>query len=145
MLPNWISIMRWYQPSFVKRKDAALCYSDNNCIIMKSFRLADFLFHCFKYSVNYRIEINTECCFVTQSWWRHQMETFSALLALCVGNSPVTGKFPLTKASDAEPWCFLGSRVNNRDAGDLRRHRGHNDVTSLMMLLFCNVYNDTCS
>ena len=27
-------------------------------------------------------------------WWRHQMETFSALLALCAGNSPVTGEFP---------------------------------------------------
>ena len=25
---------------------------------------------------------------------RHQMETFSALLALCAGNSPVTGEFP---------------------------------------------------
>ena len=24
------------------------------------------------------------------SWWRHQMETFYAILALCVGNSPVT-------------------------------------------------------
>ena len=23
------------------------------------------------------------------TWWRHQMETFSALLALCAGNSPV--------------------------------------------------------
>ena len=28
------------------------------------------------------------------SWWRHQMETFSALLAFCAGNSPVTGEFP---------------------------------------------------
>ena len=27
-------------------------------------------------------------------WWRHQMETFSALLALCARNSPVTGEFP---------------------------------------------------
>ena len=27
-------------------------------------------------------------------WWRHQMETFSALLAICAGNSPVTGEFP---------------------------------------------------
>ena len=27
-------------------------------------------------------------------WWRHQMETFSALLALCVGNSLVTVEFP---------------------------------------------------
>ena len=29
-----------------------------------------------------------------KSWWRHQMETFSALLAICAGNSPVPGKFP---------------------------------------------------
>ena len=29
-----------------------------------------------------------------QSWWRHQMEPFSALLAICAGNSPVTGEFP---------------------------------------------------
>ena len=28
------------------------------------------------------------------SWWRHQMETFSALLAICAGNSPATGEFP---------------------------------------------------
>ena len=28
------------------------------------------------------------------SWWRHQMEAFSALLAICAGNSPVTGEFP---------------------------------------------------
>ena len=31
---------------------------------------------------------------VTSPWWRHQMETFSALLAICAGNSPVTGEFP---------------------------------------------------
>ena len=31
---------------------------------------------------------------VCSTWWRHQMETFSALLALCAGNSPVTGEFP---------------------------------------------------
>ena len=28
------------------------------------------------------------------TWWRHQMETFSALLDICAGNSPVTGEFP---------------------------------------------------
>ena len=27
-------------------------------------------------------------------WWRHQMETFSALLSVCVGNSPVAGELP---------------------------------------------------
>ena len=30
----------------------------------------------------------------TTAWWRHQMETFSALLALCAGNLPVPGEFP---------------------------------------------------
>ena len=41
----------------------------------------------------------------------------------------------LTKASDAEPWCFVSSApekndwVNNRKAGDLRRHRTHYDIT----------------
>ena len=36
-------------------------------------------------------------CHTRQSkttWWRHQTETFSALLALLCGNSPVTGEFP---------------------------------------------------
>ena len=28
------------------------------------------------------------------TWWRHQMETFSALLDLCAGKSPVPGEFP---------------------------------------------------
>ena len=40
--------------------------------------------------------------------WRHPyMEMFSALLALCAGNTPVARWIPLTKASDAELWCFL--------------------------------------
>ena len=32
--------------------------------------------------------------FPNMAWWRHQMETFPALLALCAGNSPGTGEFP---------------------------------------------------
>ena len=28
------------------------------------------------------------------TWWRHQMETLSALLAICAGNSSVPGEFP---------------------------------------------------
>ena len=27
------------------------------------------------------------------TWWRHQMETFSALLAICAGNSPHKGQW----------------------------------------------------
>ena len=37
---------------------------------------------------------------------------------------------PHTMASDAELWCFLWSGwVNNGEAGDLRRHHAHYDVT----------------
>ena len=46
------------------------------------------------------------------SWWRHQMETFSALLVLSAGNSPVTGEFPsqrpLTRSFDV----FFDLRLN---------------------------------
>ena len=68
------------------------------------------------------------------AWWRHQMETFSALLAFCAGNSPVTGEFPaqrpVTRSFDVYFDLRLNKRwVNNREAGDLRRHCGLYDVT----------------
>ena len=43
-------------------------------------------------------------------WWRHQMETFSALQAFCVGGEFTLHRWiPRTKAIDAELWCFLWS------------------------------------
>ena len=33
------------------------------------------------------------------SWWRHPMETFFALLAICAGNSPVTAAFLIKMCS----------------------------------------------
>ena len=34
------------------------------------------------------------CSDIKYAWWRQQKETFSALLALCAGNSPLAGEFP---------------------------------------------------
>ena len=64
------------------------------------------------------------------SWWRHQMETFSALLAICAGNSPVSGEFPAQRPATRSFDVFFDLRlingwVNNREAGDLRQHRAH--------------------
>ena len=61
------------------------------------------------------------------------METFSALLAICAGNSPVTSEFPaqrpVTRSFDVFfGLCLNNGWVNNREAGDLRRHRAHCDV-----------------
>ena len=65
-----------------------------------------------------------------RSWRRHQMETFSALLALCAGNSLVSGEFPSQRPVTQSFDLRLNKRLskNNRDAGDLRRHRAHYDV-----------------
>ena len=71
------------------------------------------------------------------SWWRHQMETFSALLALCAGNSPVPVNSP-HKGQWRRALMFslicarINDWVNNREAGDLRRHRGHYDVNVMV-------------
>ena len=46
--------------------------------------------------------------------WRHQMETFSALLALCVGNSPVTGEFPSQRLVTRSFGAFFDVRLNKR-------------------------------
>ena len=60
-------------------------------------------------------------------WWRFQMETFSALLAFCAGNSPHKGQW--RRALMFSLICaWINSWVNNREAGDLRRHRAHYDV-----------------
>ena len=48
------------------------------------------------------------------SWWHHQMETFSALLALCAGNSPVTGEFPSQRPVTRSFGVFFDLRLNKR-------------------------------
>ena len=47
-------------------------------------------------------------------WWRHQMEIFSASLALCVGNSPVIGEFPAHRPVTRSFDVFFDLRLNKR-------------------------------
>ena len=59
--------------------------------------------------------------------WKH-----FHVLALCAGNSPVTGEFPTQKPVTrmfSLILAWINSWVNNREAGDLRRHHAHYDVT----------------
>ena len=62
------------------------------------------------------------------------METFSALLDICAGNSPVPGEFPtqrpVTRSFDvsSEICARIKGWVNTGEAGDLKRHRVHYDV-----------------
>ena len=56
-----------------------------------------------------------------KTWWRHQMETFSALLAICAVNSPVTGEFtaqrPVTRSFDVFFDLRLNKRLNKQSWG----------------------------
>ena len=58
---------------------------------------------------------------IIMSWWRHQMGTFSALLAICAGNSPVTGEFPaqrpVTRSFDVSFELRLNKRLSKRSWG----------------------------
>ena len=87
-------IMWWYRHLETKLRDTYILSSN----LLKGQR---FLFRC-----NY--------CKGIIAWWRHQMEKFSALLAICAGNSPVTGEFlaqkPVTRSFDV----FLDLRLNKR-------------------------------
>ena len=68
------------------------------------------------------------------SWWRHQMETFSALLVIYAGNSPVTSEFP-TQRSVTQSFdvffdlCLNKWLSNNHEAGNLTCHCTHYDFT----------------
>ena len=50
--------------------------------------------------------------FYTLPWWRHQVETFSGLLVLCAGNSPVTGEFPAQRPVTRSFDVFFDLRLN---------------------------------
>ena len=62
------------------------------------------------------------CCHLVPllTWRRHQMETFSALLAICAWNSPIPGEFhaqrPVTRSFDV----FFYLRLNKRSSKQSR-------------------------
>ena len=48
------------------------------------------------------------------SWWRHQMDTFSVLLAICAGNSSLTGDFPSQRPVTRSFDIFFDLSMNKR-------------------------------
>ena len=72
----------------------------------------------YQISANSGYIFNTHC---SQTLWRHQMEIFSALLALCAGNSPVTGElpsqWPVTQSFDVFFHLCLNKRLSKQSWG----------------------------
>ena len=65
------------------------------------------IFRYFKFAWNVYIVFS-----VASPRWRHQMETFSALLVFCAGNSPVTGEFPAQRPVTRYFEVFFDLRLN---------------------------------
>ena len=63
---------------------------------------------------SYQLLITAAC---TNTLWRHRMETFSALLAICAGNSPVTGEFPTQRSFDVFFDLGLNKRLSKQSWG----------------------------
>ena len=61
-------------------------------------------------SINFRQIRKDRSCSV--SWRRHHMNTFSALLAICAGNSPVPGDFPAQRPVMRSFDVFFDLRLN---------------------------------
>ena len=61
------------------RTQCIIRYGNNNCQISKVHYIANTTTHLTSHD--------------TVTWWRHQMKTFSALFAICAGNSQFTGEF----------------------------------------------------
>ena len=61
-------------------------------------------------AIDYRFAPENE----RRPWWRHQIETFSALLALCAGNSPVPGELPAQRPVTRSFDVFSDLRSNKR-------------------------------
>ena len=96
----------------------------------------------FRHKGQWRGALTFSLTFADQTVEEHQWETFSALLALCEGNPPVTSGLPsqrlMARSFDVfYDLCWTNGGANNRSAGDLRRHRTRYGVT--VMVVTCPV------
>ena len=57
------------------------------------------------------------------AWWQHRMGTFSALLAFCAGNSPVTGEFHTQRPVICNFDVFFDMSLNQQMSKQWRRRR----------------------
>ena len=65
--------------------------------------------------MNYYVFISLHLSFIlTFPGWCHEMETFSALLAICARNSPVTGEFPTQRPVTRSFDVLFDLRLNKR-------------------------------
>ena len=91
-----------------------------------------------------RIKLGVGMCFCrngSRSRWRHKMETFSALLALCDGNSPVTdgSTFQRPVARSFGVFFYLRlkiKRVEQTNSTCQRRDQQYFDLSAISLYIY---------
>ena len=125
----FFEIRHWYESYKlteilkIDTQSVSICTTDQHFITQKLFRLWG----------DNRCEVQWDLL----TWRHNQMETFSVLLSLCEGNPPVSGGFPSQRPAmqsiDVSLICaWTNDWANNWDAGDLRHHLAHYDVTAMI-------------
>ena len=140
---NTQSFIAWYQQKLIIASWPSLCicswegitrYKSLVSVILNMYNQRDesFVVICVAVVRSFISSLN--------AWWRHQMEAFSALLAICAGihrspvNTPHKGQwrgalmFPLIRV-------WINGWVNNREVGDLKRQLPHYDVIIMVCLI----------
>ena len=124
---HFVFTRKWKHPTNMQRCLAVvLKYWRKGIYMQKMSYCSLFVDILHKHVLGYNRQLN--------SLWRHQMETFSALLAICAGNSPVPVSSPhkgqWRGALMLSLICvWINGWVNNGEAGDMGRYRAHYDVT----------------
>ena len=143
-MPNYVNASYSISFTITSTKVLIVDVFKHNCVILASIisttcsitmLLVEFFFKSIKY---WHPSILTYDSYyvikMSWPWWRHQMETFSALLAICAGNSLVFSEFPAQRPVTRSFDVFFDSHLNKQLskqswAGDLIRYRAHYDVT----------------
>ena len=88
------------------------------CVVVTAFCLVDscdtFAYTVCRHWAIIWFSISGKVIIWLNAWWRHQMEIFSALLALCAGNSAVTGEFPSQRPVTRSFGVFYDMCLNKR-------------------------------
>ena len=92
---------------------AGIIWSANDDVTVNSTSHSTIFYHVINAMVPFHITIHVRSCTIF-SWRWHQMETFSALLAICAGNSPVPGEFPAQRPVTRNFEVFFDLHPNKR-------------------------------
>ena len=107
-------------------------------IIFKDFfNIIDFKYILIREKILMWIGRNRVPNYMHLTWWRHQMETFSALQAICAGihrspvNFPHKGQWRGALMFSLI-YAWINGWVNTGEIGNFRRHRTNYDVIVMM-------------